>query len=137
MIVIDTHALVWTMEADRRLGQGARRLIDAERIEAGAGIAPISIWEAAMLVDKGRLALPCAVADWFNRILSVPGFVLTPLDVATAADAGALPGNIHGDPADRLIIATARSLGCPVLTADNLVLAYAAAGHVRAIDARR
>ena len=137
MMVIDTHVLVWMVEADPRLGDHAIALIDKERANNGAGIAPITPWEAAMLVDKQRLALGRAVGAWFEYVLATPGFVLTPLTVPMAIDAGTLPGGIHGDPADRIIIATARALGCPVLTADRKILAYAAAGHVQAIDARR
>ena len=90
-----------------------------------------------MLADKGKIALNRPVATWFGTVLAAPGFSLAELTVAIGADAGSLPGNIHGDPADRLIIATARALGCPLLTADRTILAYAAAGHVQVIDARR
>ena len=90
-----------------------------------------------MLADKGKIALSRPVAAWFEAVLAAPGFSLAELTIGIGADAGSLPGNIHGDPADRLIIATARALGCPVLTADRAILAYAAAGHVQAIDARR
>lgn len=137
MIVIDTHALVWMIEADPRLGPRAIALIDEERVRDGAGVAPMTAWEAAMLVDKRRLALGRSVGTWFDHVLATPGFVLMPFTVAMGIDAGTLPGDIHGDPADRIIIATARALGCPVLTADHKILAYAAAAHVQAIDARR
>ena len=136
MIVIDTQALVWMIEGDPRLGRGGRQLIDKARAENGALIAPVTVWEVAMLTDKGRLILGRPVAQWFDHVLSFGGFLLEPMSVSIAIDAGTLPGSIHGDPADRLIIATARSLGCPLLTADRKILDYAAAGHVRTIDAR-
>ena len=137
MIVVDTQALVWMIEADSRLGRRATGLIDSERGEDGAGIAPITVWEAAMLVDKQRLTLGRPITAWFDHVFAAPGFVLLPLTTSMAIDAGMLPGDIHGDPADRMIIATARALGCPVLTADQKILAYAKTGHVQAIDARR
>ncbi len=112
-------------------------IIDTGRASDGALFAPISVWEAAMLADKGKIALNRPVAAWFDAVLAAPGFSLAELTVAIGSDAGSLPGDIHGDPADRLIIATARALGCPVLTADRAILAYAAAGHVQAIDVRR
>ena len=136
MIVIDTHALVWIVEADPQIGRRAIKLIDDERAAEGVAITPITAWETAMLVNKNRLALGRAVGDWFDRILSSQGFILTPLTVPIAIDAGTLPGKIHGDPADRLIIATARALGCPLLTGDKKILDYAKAGRVQAIDAR-
>lgn len=137
MILIDTQALVWLIEGNPRLGVGAKVIIERERATRDALISIISVWEAAMLVDKGRLALSRAVYQWFEAVLSAPGFRLADMTVAMGADAGGLPGDIHGDPADRLIIATARALGCPVLTADRKILDYSKAGHVEAIDARR
>ena len=137
MILIDTQALVWLVEANPRLGTKAKVVIEEERAGDGAVIAPISVWEAAMLVDKGKIVLSRPVAAWFEAILAAPGFSLAELTVAIGADAGTLPGSIHGDPADRLLIATARALGCPLLTADRKILDYAAAGHLQAIDARR
>ena len=78
-----------------------------------------------------------AVAPWFEGVLATQGYRLADLTTAIGADAGTLPGGIHGDPADRIIIATARAFGCPVLTADRKILAYATVGHLQAIDARR
>lgn len=137
MILLDTQPLIWLIEGNLRLGGEARQIVERERADSHALIAPISVWEAAMLVDKGKIVLSRAVRDWFEAVLAAPGFSLADSTVAIGADAGSLPGDIHGDPADRLIVATARTLGCPVLTADRKILAYAAAGHVRAIDARR
>ena len=119
MILFDTQALVWYIEGNRRLGSQAKKTIERERAGDGALICPISIWEAAMLVDKRKLVLSRAVRDWFDAVLATPGFLLSDMTVAIGADAGGLPGDIHGDPADRLIIATARSLGCPLLTAKS------------------
>ena len=137
MIVIDTHALVWMIEGEPQLGERARALIEDELDADGVVIAPITVWEAAMLVDKNRLALSKPVGLWFSEVLAVPGFRLGELTVAIGVDAGTLPSDIHGDPADRLIIATARALSCPVLTSDGKVLDYAQGGHVEAIMAHR
>ncbi|MBY0301656.1 MULTISPECIES: type II toxin-antitoxin system VapC family toxin [Sphingomonas] len=136
MIVIDTHALVWLVQGDPRLGATAREIIEESRSLDGVYIPAIVPWEIAMLVDKDRVSLGLAVDAWFGHILASPGFRLAPLELATAIDAGLLPGSIHGDPGDRIVIATARGLHLPVLTADEKILAYAAAGHVGAIDAR-
>lgn len=137
MILIDTQALVWLIEGNRRLGSEARGIIEQERADSVALIAPVSVWEASMLVDKGKLVLSRPVLAWFEAVLVSPGFRIADWTVAIGADAGQLPGDIHGDPADRLIIATARALGCPLLTADRAILDYAGAGHLQAIDARR
>jgi len=89
-----------------------------------------------MLVDKKRLALHDGLTRWATEILERPGIRLARIDPATALDAGSLPGAIHGDPADRIMIASARSLGCPLLTSDECILDYAETGHVAALDAR-
>ena len=135
MILLDTHVLLWLVEDGKRLGAKARR-----RIEADAGdiyLSAMSFWEIAMLVDKQRIVLSMPQAQWRERLLGSGGFRIIPVDAAIASDAGALPGDIHGDPSDRMIIATARSLDCPMLTVDRHILAYAAKGHVEAIDAAR
>lgn len=133
MILLDTHVLLWLTEDSKRLGAKARK-----RIEADSGdvhLSAMSFWEIAMLVDKQRIALSMPLAQWTERLMDLGKFRIISIDAAIARDAGALPGDIHGDPSDRMIIATARSLGCPVLTADGPILAYAAKGHVEALDA--
>lgn len=135
MIVIDTHALVWLFEGDPQLGRKARQKIHEERAGKGVYIPAVSIWETAMLVNKAKLVLSRSVREWFDAVLLSPGFHLAQINVAIGIDAGSLPGNIHGDPADRLIVATARSLGCSVLTVDRKILDYAEEGHVQAINA--
>ena len=135
MILLDTHVLLWLTEDSKKLGAKARG-----RIEADAGdvhLSAMSFWEIAMLVDKQRIVLSMPLAQWSERLLGLGKFRVVSVDAAIARDAGALPGDIHGDPSDRMIIATARSLGCPVLTVDGPILAYAAKGHVEALDAAR
>jgi PIN domain nuclease of toxin-antitoxin system len=99
-------------------------------------ISPITFWEVSMLVDKGKLTLGRSLTEWMEAVLDQPGFRIEPVEPRVAVDAGSLPGEIHGDPADRIIIATARHLECPVLTTDRKIIEYAAAGHLQAIDAR-
>ena len=136
MILLDTHVLVWMIEGSEQLGFRARAIIEEVRETDDALVSPITAWETAMLVDKGRTVLSRPVAAWFEVVLATPGYRLAEMTTAIGADAGGL-GGIHGDPADRLLIATARALGCSLLTADRAILAYAAAGHLQAIDAHR
>ena len=89
-----------------------------------------------MLLDKGRISLGMPADAWARDVLSSGKIVVAPLTPEVAAAAGQLPGSIHGDPADRIIVATARAYRCAVLTTDRKILAYAKAGHVQAIDAR-
>ncbi len=132
MIVLDTHVLVWTLDDNDRLGPKARALIEqSETILVSA----ISIWEIALLVKKSRLVLKRDVADWVKQALALPSLQLTPLDPAIAFDSVNLPGEFHSDPADRMIIATARYRDVPLLTVDRAILAYARHGHVTVVDA--
>jgi PIN domain nuclease of toxin-antitoxin system len=135
MILLDTPVLLWLVGGSERLGARARK-----RIEADAGdihLSAMSFWEIAMLADKRRIILAMPMTQWRERLLSLGSFKIASVDAEIASDAGALPGDIHGDPSDRIIIATARALACPIATTDRAILAYAKAGHVAAIDARR
>jgi len=89
-----------------------------------------------MLVSKKRIELTMAIEEWMAIILADTRVRLAPIEPALAIRAGSMPRSIHGDPADRLIMATALEYGCDVLTPDEKILAYAEAGHVSAIDAR-
>ena len=107
------------------------RTRDAE----GLGVSAITPWEIAMLVAKGRLHLALEVGVWVDRALSLPGVALLPIEPAIAVDSVRLPGEFHADPADRLIVATARHWPATLLTGDHAILRYAAGGHFDAIDA--
>ncbi len=136
MILLDTQVLIWYAQADERLGLAARQKVLRATAANEACVSPISFWEAAMLADKGRISLDMPVERWVREVLKSGQIVAGDLAPDIAAAAGCLPGGIHGDPADRIIIATGRAYGCPVLTTDHKILAYADAGHVQALDAR-
>ena len=133
MILLDTHVVVWLLGDDLRLGVKARRIIaeDDERY-----VSAMVSWEIAMMVDKGRFAVNQPLGIWLEQSIDSIGAHEMVVTGAMACDAGSLAGDIHGDPCDRLMIATARAMACPLVTADRAILAYAAAGHVQAIDAR-
>jgi PIN domain nuclease of toxin-antitoxin system len=88
-----------------------------------------------MLVSKGRLVLDRDVGEWVQVALSLPGFRLEPVSPEVAVASTRLPGKIHSDPADRLIAATTRHLGSTVITADQLLLDYGKAGHIKTLKA--
>lgn len=90
-----------------------------------------------MLVSKDRLTLTREVRAWFKEVLSQPGLALVPIEPEIAILAGQLPRSVHGDPADRIIMASAAILGCPLMTVDRAILAHSKAGNIQAIDARR
>lgn len=132
-VVLDTHALVWLMQGSERVGPRSRaRIAEAAKSHA-VFVTAISTWEIAMLVlAKDRLAPDREVGEWLDAALGLPGLRLAALDPLVAVDSTCLPADVHGDPADRLIIATARRHGAVLITDDRLILQYGAAGHVKA-----
>lgn len=100
-------------------------------------ISAITPWEIALLARKGRLPLGREAGAWLDEALSLPGISLAPITPAIAVDSVGLPGDFHADPADRLIIATARHAEATLFTVDRAILDYATAGHVMAADAAR
>ena len=137
MIIIDTHVLIWAMQDEPKLGAQARSLLERAAGEGGIGVSAITVWEIAMLAQKGRLRLGREVGAWIEAALAQPGLSLMPIKPAIAVDSVRLPGEFHADPADRLIIATARHEAWPLMTADAAILSYAAEGHLPILDARR
>ena len=137
MILLDTHVLVWMLEDDPRLGTGARTALDRAGEPGGVLVSAITPWEIAMLVQKGRLVLSQDVGTWLETVLALPSLRVAPLEPKISVDSARLPGTLHADPADRIIIATARHLSVPLVTADRAILDYGAAGHVTTIDAAR
>lgn len=123
MIVLDTHIWVWWVHGDAHLNDKHARLLQ-ENESTGLGVSVISCWEVAKLVERGRLILPCPVAEWFNQALAYPGIQLLNLTPLIALESTKLPTEFHRDPADQLIVATARILDAPLLTADRRIQDY-------------
>lgn len=134
-MIADTHVLVWLLEGDPRLGPKAMKRLEQAAVANHLHVSAITPWEIAMLVQKGRLALGRDVGAWITAALSLPGISLLPLEPAIAIGSVRLPGNIHADPADRIIVASARFLGAPLITADRALLDYGASGHAAVVDA--
>ena len=132
MIVLDTHVWVWWVHGEARLSQGQRELLDARDVET-IGVSIISCWEVSKLVEYGRLKLPQEVSEWLEVALAYPSVQLLQLTPAIVVESTRLPQPFHKDPADQLIVATARIRACRLATADDKILKYA---HVQTIDAR-
>ncbi|MBP7465963.1 MAG: type II toxin-antitoxin system VapC family toxin [Pseudoxanthomonas sp.] len=131
MIVLDTHVLVWWANGEAAsLPAAARRAIAAELKGGRIAISSISAWELAMLVAHGRMALSVDTRQWLDLVGQIEAVEFVPVDNAIAIDSVELPGEFHKDPADRLIVATARKLGAPLVTADEKIRAYP---HLRTI----
>lgn len=123
MILLDTHIWVWWVHGDSRLRTASLDLLK-EHEASGLGVSVISCWEIAKLVEYKRLDLPTSVEEWIEQALLYPGVVLLELTPRIAVEATQLPGSFHRDPADQLIVATARVHGSRLATADRKILAY-------------
>lgn len=132
-LLLDTHVLVWLMAGDTRLAPTARQLIDQAAAQQQVWISAITPWEIAMLVAKRRLTLDRDVMAWVDAALAQPGLRLAALEPAISVASTRLPEALHGDPADRIIVATARHLGAALMTADETLVAYASRGHLAAV----
>lgn len=137
MILLDTHVLIWLMDDWEKIGATAQNVIRDATLSSSVYVSVITPWEISMLASKGRLQLKTTAQSFIDRALDLPSIQLAEITPRIAVDAGALPGEIRGDPADCMLIATARMRGFPLVTADGQILRYAQAGHVNAIDARR
>ncbi len=130
MILLDTHALLWQEDGSPKLGQRAHRVIERAFDENNVAVSPISFWEVAMRVQKGHITFLSDVAAWRRDLIS-RGLNEIPVDGGIAVRAGLLP-DMHGDPADRLIVATALE-GHQLLTADQRLLQWS--GPLNRLDA--
>ena len=130
MIVLDTHTLVWWVTNDAELSEKAKKAIERERAGGEVVISAISAWEIAMLVDRGTLAFSMDIDSWLSTVREIPRVRFAPVDVDIAVKSVQLPGLFHKDPADRMIVATARKFAAPLVTKDLKIRAYA---HVKTI----
>jgi len=119
VIVLDTHALVWWAVGDRRLSARAQRAIRAAARAGAVFASAISVMEIATAVRRGRLTLNVPFDQWLADLRALPELRFEPVTAEIAALAGSFDGAMHGDPADRIIAATARALGVRLVTADE------------------
>lgn len=127
MILLDTHVFVHYANTDRRLGRRARAAIERALGRDGLFISALTFWELAMLVGKQRLALDTTVAG-FRAAALRQGILELPVDGEIAIAAGELPA-VHGDPIDRVLVATARVRGITLMTVDETLLQWRMSGY--------
>jgi len=130
MIVLDTHAWVWFLSNPELLSKKAKRYVDVAVEEKAIMISSISAWEVALLVARKRLILTLELSNWIAKSEMLPFLKFIPVDNSVAIKSVNLPQPLHRDPADRIIIATAISLGAPIVTKDEKILNYP---HVQTI----
>jgi len=123
VIILGTHMWVWWVHRDEHLTIPQTAIIEANETDM-IEVSAISVWEIAKLDEYNRLALPCPVPDWFEEALRNPGIRLVELTPEFAIESCKLPGDFHRDPADQIIVATARMYDCPLVTSDSRIQKY-------------
>jgi PIN domain nuclease of toxin-antitoxin system len=129
MIILDTHIWFWWNQDSPDLTNFQKETIANSRAD-GIGVSTISLIEISRLVNRGRLVLSKPLNEWFSLALAEEGVLLISITPAIAIESYSLPGEFHKDPADRIIVATARTYDCPLITNDINIIAYP---HVRLI----
>jgi PIN domain nuclease of toxin-antitoxin system len=124
VLLLDTHVWLWLVSGAEPLRRSVLSAVEGAARRGRIRVSAISVWEVAMLEAKGRIRLAKDCLAWVQEALSAPGASLVPLTPEIAVESSRLPGDFHGDPADRILVATARLLGATLLTRDERILAY-------------
>ena len=133
-IVLDTHVLLWVLLKPEELSEKIKQQINLAQEETRLVISSISLWEIAMLQFKKRLNIYEPVKDFLESITKVNGLSINDITPEIAAESVSLMDNFHGDPADRIIVATTKYHGATLLTRDQQILTWARFGHIRTLS---
>lgn len=134
-ILVDTHIWLWHLNGDNTLPNRIKKIIDASATENELYLSAISIWEIAMLVSKNKIQLNTSCQAWINKSLSLPGISLIPLSPEIAIESCELLGNFHGDPADRIIVASAKIENLCLISRDKKLGSYCKKHDINIIQA--
>ena len=129
-VVLDTCAWVWRCSSPTKLSTAAAAAVAREKRGGGLVVSVFSCWEVAKLVQKRKLRFSIPCREWLEEAVRADGVTLHPLTLEICLASTELPGAFHGDPADQIIVATARALSLPVVTSDRKILDYP---HVQTI----
>ena len=125
LLLLDTHAWIWLINGDeKKFSLTSRTALNRAGQQGMLRVSILSVWEVGMLEMKGRLQFTKPCLDWINAALRAPGVELAPLTAEAAIESSRLPGQFHGDPVDRMLVATARSLGATLVTQDSKIVQY-------------
>ena len=130
VLLLDTHVWIWVVGGVEPLKRSVLSAVEGAARGGRIRVSAISVWEVAMLEAKGRIRLTKDCLAWVQEALAAPGTSLVSLTPEIAVESSRLPGTFHGDPADRILVATARLLGGTLLTRDERILAYGKGKHV-------
>jgi PIN domain nuclease of toxin-antitoxin system len=132
-VLLDTCAAIWLMNGDP-MSDGSRSAItEAQQLNLGVFVSPISAWEIGILVARNRVQLSLNPEIWFDALLALPGMRQAAMPPGILIGSSFLPDSPLRDPADRIIAATVRAYGYALITRDGALSAYAQAGHINVI----
>lgn len=120
--VLDTHVLLWWFEQPKRLSAAQRKLLNRNDATHPFGVSDATLWEIALLVEAGRVRLKMSVDEWLGRATAAPRITVCAVTPAIAGELVALGATRGWDPADRIIVSTARVLGAPLVTSDTRII---------------
>lgn len=129
MIIIDTHILLWWKLNDDSLKIKYRDILEQNQSEI-IGVSAVSLMEIICLYDRDRINLSEDPKRWIAGIIAEPRITAVSISAKIAIDAFRLPGNFHKDPADRIIVASARVHNCPILSQDAKITEYYHVKHI-------
>lgn len=132
-LLLDTCAIIWIANRAPISPEAREAMGAAWQAGIGVSVSPISAWELGLLMAKGRLPATKSAAAIFGDVLATAGIKVEALTPSVLIDASFLPGTLHKDPADRILITTARTLDLTLVTRDEAVLSYARQGHLRTL----
>ena len=125
LILLDTHIWLWLESGvPQAVSPKLRALIEKLTPASAIRVSAISAWEIGILVAKNRIAFTIGLREWINRAMGAPGIQMEPVDTEIAMESTKLPGQLHGDPADRILLATAKKIGATFITHDKEILSY-------------
>lgn len=132
-LLLDTCAIIW-IALNEPIKPEARAAMRAAMVgDEKVRVSPISAWELGLLSARGRLTATRSPMGIFGEVIATTGIRMEPLSPEILIDSSLLPGDLHRDPADRILVATARTLGLTLVTRDQIILDYAKQGHVSAL----
>ena len=133
LLILDTHIWIWL--SNKNTNQISQACLAEINTAKRLGVSIISVWEVGMLESKGRLRFNAPCHTWVHEALNAPRLSLLPMSPDIAIESSYLPGPIHGDPADRILVATSRTLGARLVTRDKLLQEYGRQGFVDILEA--
>ena len=129
--LLDTHVLIWWLTDMTQLSAAQREVLKSASPDGPVHVSDISLWEVATLRSLGRIRLALPLRDWLDKAVAPPLVRRQAISPAVAAEVAALPDSFHRDPADRIIVATARILGATLLTRDHRIVAAGLTATIR------